>query len=77
MAVEGKDLLTIINRALDENGIKAENAQITYRSKRDNVWRVNISYDKAGRPEIASLLIDAESGEVTHFRQGYRWVPKQ
>ena len=84
MGVTTKDLLSIAQKALQENGIQATGVCIIYSEKADRYWKVNIVYKKSvgGAPPLppplwwpswALLLVDAETGELLGFKEGYQW----
>ena len=78
MAIERKDLLEKAKRALMDSGIyDAKDIRMPYSEKVGNIWRVNISYTRTVGgvqwPTTALLAIDAETGEVTQFKEGWTW----
>ena len=72
-----EDALEKAKDVLLRAGITARDVEIRYFQKVDDTWRVNISYTKSVGDILtttsALLSIDAVTGQVIEFREGWAW----
>jgi hypothetical protein len=73
--IEAKDLLGIARRTLTDAGVlDVKELKVTGYKKIFNEWHVNVSYSAGIMPRVALLAIDATTGKVTQFKEGYSWT---
>jgi len=78
LPVKVEDLREIIEGVLKKHYPDLETFEITYSilDETEGAWRVNIRFRKEGEmyDKVANFKVDAETGDVTWFKEGFTWT---